>query len=81
MSKKLNKDIQKAWFQYQDLFDRHMALLRAIGESTDLEALKSQFAAVIDYALNEWETPQTRFEMGGYDDFDLGLDDDDEFGF
>jgi len=73
MAKKFEDGLEKAWYQYQDLYDRHMALLRALGESVSLEALQESYQPQTDYALNEWSTPQERFEMGGYDDFDLGL--------
>jgi hypothetical protein len=76
MPKKFAKGLDKAWFQYQDLYDRYMALLREIGEATNLEDIQSKYEAQIEDALNEWSTPQERFEMGGYDDFDLGLDED-----
>jgi len=78
MARKFAKGLDKAWFQYQDLYDRHMVLLRDIGETEDLEKLKKQYAELIDFALNDWSTPQERFEMGGYVDFDLGLTDEDE---
>ena len=73
MTKRFEEGLEKAWFQYQDLYDRHRALLRAIGESDDLGSLQETFESQVDYALNSWSTPQERFEQGGYDDFDLGL--------
>ena len=78
MAKQFAPGLDKAWFQYQDLYDSHMALLRHIGESVNLEDLKTKYSDIIDYALNEWSTPSERFETGGYDDFDLGLDDDED---
>jgi len=78
MAKKFADGLEKAWFQYQDLYDRHMGLLRAIGEESDLGSLQEKFEAQIEYALNSWSTPQERFETGGYNDFDLGLDGPDE---
>jgi hypothetical protein len=35
MAKKFAKGLDKAWYQYQDLYDRHMTLLRDLGEATD----------------------------------------------
>jgi hypothetical protein len=78
MAKRFEDGLEKAWYQYQDLYDRHMALLRALGESINLETLQKAYQSQIDYALNEWSTPQERFETGGYEDFDLGLDLDED---
>ncbi len=71
--RKFPKGVERAWYHYQDLYDRHMALLRDIGGAQDIEDIQSKYDSQILHALNEWSTPQERFEMGGYDDFDLGM--------
>ena len=75
MARQFQKGLEKAWYHYQDIYDRHMALLKRIGEG-DINGVYQDYAEDIKYAMEEWSTPQERFEAGNYEDFDLGLDDD-----
>ena len=79
MTKKFAPGLDQAWFQYQDLYDRYMSLLRDVGEAASLDDLQTYYEDKIDYAMNDWSTAQERFETGGYNDFDLGLDDEDKY--
>ncbi len=66
--------LKVAWAQYQDLYDRHMRLLRALGEASGLDEIHESYETQIEYALQQWSTPKERFETGGFDDFGLDLD-------
>ena len=70
MAKRFGKGLKRAWVQYQDLFDRHMRLLRKLGEG-DIEGVYRLYAAQIEYALNEWQSPEERFQQGILDDDEL----------
>jgi len=64
----MDKSLEDAWSQYKDLYDRHMFLLRLIGETTDIEDIKDVYEAQIAYALEEWISAQEKYE-----DFGLSL--------
>jgi len=73
--------LDRAWVQYQDLYDKYMGLLRCLGMAKnidDFETLRSVLSDKIDYALNEWSTPSERWEQGGYSDFGLDVPDEDD---
>lgn len=67
MAKQFPKALRKAWLQYQDLYDRHMRLLRKLGEG-DLESIYKLYESHIEYAQHEWQSPEERFEEGQMDD-------------
>lgn len=71
---KFPPELRKAWLQYQDLYDRYMYLLRRLGEATELDEVRKSYKQQIEYALHEWSDAQERFEMGCFDDIDLGID-------
>ena len=48
--------LAKAWSQYQDLFDRYMALLYRISIDDDIEAIRMDYQRHIDYAVDEWSS-------------------------
>ena len=76
MIKRFPRELSSAWIQYQDLYDRYMKLLRCIGEGAIKEVYTS-YEEQIEYALNEWQSPDERFNSGSFDDIDLGLDGED----
>ena len=70
MAKPFPKALRKAWLQYQDLYDRHMRLLRHLGEG-DLESIYKMYEAHIEYAQQKWQSPEERFEQGEMSDDEL----------
>ncbi len=73
--KKFPKQLRKAWLQYQDLYDRHMRLLRQVGDG-DINGVYSDYESEIQYAQESWQSPEERFDTGEFSDLDLGLDDE-----
>ena len=67
MAKKFAKGLSKAWNQYQDLYDRHMRLLKRLGQG-DVQEIYADYEEQIAFALNEWVPPEERFELGEMDD-------------
>lgn len=74
MAKKFPKQLRKAWMQYQDLHDRYMRLLRRLGEG-DVNGIYQDYEEQIEYAMEDWVSPEERFEAGGMDELELDLDD------
>jgi hypothetical protein len=74
MAKKFPKQLKKAWIQYSDLYDRYMRILRRLGEG-DVNGIYADYEEQIAYAVNDWVSPEERWEAGGMDDLELDLDD------
>ena len=76
--KKFRKGLSDAWSNYQLLYDRYMGLLRLIGMASGIEELREVFEEDIDYAMEEWATPDERFDAGDYDGLGLDIDGEDK---
>ena len=67
MAKKFSKGLKSAWVKYQDLYDRHMRLLRRLGQG-DVKEIYADYEEQIEFALNDWVPPEERFEMDEMDE-------------